>query len=268
MAFSIVISEDPDYSTGILENRSLKIKASIKVIGNTFPKVLKEVQKVFTSIDELNSNLKSIEAYGNADIRIYLELTASTSTQTVEFVQVGEITPLIQSALDNSFTTYTYHGDAIFPYSEVPKQEDQIEELSGTIKLLLISKEKFEDAIVNEYSGETPSISIDEAISVIDELTAEYNRIGAKISAYKKQANRYITFDEFDKSTEAFYKKYYELLSNDFIPRLTELMDKAVDNSVVSIQVDSKISDRYKAIAAARTALTNLLSVLNAQGFK
>lgn len=264
MAFSIVISEDPDYSTGILENRSLKIKASIKVIGNTFPKVLKEVQKVFTSIDELNSNLKSIEAYGNATVNIYLELIASTSTQTVEFVQVGEITPLLQSALDNSFTTYTYHGDAIFPYGG----EKTSDELSGTIKLSLISKEKFEDAIVNEYSGDTPSISIDDAISVIDELTAEYNRIGAKISAYKKQANRYITFDEFDKSTETFYKKYYELLSNDFIPKLTELMDKAVDNSVVSIQVDSKISDRYKAIAAARTALTNLLSVLNAQGFK
>ena len=162
----------------------------------------KEFQKTFTSLSELNNSLYEIEAYGNTSVSIYLEVVAYSTKQTVEFVQIGESIPLLDAASVNGFITDTYHGDPIFPYSNRAVLSDKTEqgpvkaeELSGTIELFLISKDEFENALINEYGGDTPTISIDDAITTIDELTAEYNRIGAKLSAYKKQANQYITFE-------------------------------------------------------------------------
>ena len=273
MAFNIIISEDPNYSEDILKN-STKIKVSIKVLSflglrEGSSKTIIEFDKTFPSIDVLNKILRGINPYGASEVLIYLELSAFLNDQWTEFVSIGDLKalPLLQVALEAGFETDTYHGNPVFPYSSKQVEvKEVVKEVSEDIQLELITKKGFESALKKEYEVDAPSLTIEEVTLNIDELTAQYNKIGAAISAYKKQANSYLSFDEFDKITNAFSKKYYNSL-NDIIKMLNDTTSTVLDNAAINIQIDSDISTRYKAMVSAKVQLERLMKVLNEQGF-
>lgn len=267
MAFRITIKEDDSYTTDVLK-KSNRIKASIEVIGNdAYLKPIISIKSTFSSLTELNDKLSSIESYGNSKVSIFLEIVAYSSngkeTRSYEFIPVGESLPLLEKASAIGFMTPTYHGDAIFPYTE---PGIKLDELSGTIELNLIEKSIFESIIRDDYNEDLPVIEYGTAVAKIDELTAEYNRIGAIIENYKKQTTTYLDFKELNDLTSKFSEKYSSIL-DEMILQLSKMTEIVLDNELVNLNVDSEISTRYKSMRSALNQLTDLKSVLISQNF-
>lgn len=271
MAFRITIKEDDSYTTDVLK-KSNRIKASIEVIGNdAYLKPILSIKSTFSSLTELNDKLSSIESYGNSKVSIFLEIVAYSSngkeTRAYEFVPIGESLPLLEKASEIGFTTPTYHGDAVFPYAELAiEPEIKLDELSGLIELNLIEKSIFESIIRDDYNEDLPVIEYGTAVAKIDELTAEYNRIGAIIENYKKQTTTYLDFTELNDLTSKFSKKYSSIL-DEMILQLSKMTEIVLDNELVNLNVDSEISTRYKSMRSALNQLTDLKSVLISQNF-
>jgi hypothetical protein len=245
MAFNIIISEDLEYSNDVF-NKAVKIKALIKVLisGHEKSKTLLEFDKSFISIDTLNKSLSNINPYGASEVSIFLEVSAFVDNEVIDFVPIGDNIPILEIADKNGFSTQTYHGDSIFPYSNLVDFEENTpikspvldgaeaikKELTGDIQLKLITKDEFERILKTDYESELPKLDIDEVTEKLDDLTAQYNKLAATIATYKKQATAYLTFEPFDEKTANFSGKYYEPL-RDVSKSLSEITRNLSNNN-------------------------------------
>lgn len=278
MAFNIIISEDLEYSNDVF-NKAAKIKTIIKVLtsGQEKSKTLLEFDKSFISLRDLNKSLSNINPYGAYEVSIFLEISAFVDGSWIDFIPVGDNIPILEIANKNGFSTQTYHGDSIFPYSDEVRQvakgpsdntlpDHAQDELTGDIQLKLITKDEFERILKTDYESELPKLDINEVTEKLDDLTAQYNKLAATIATYKKQATAYLTFEPFDQKTEDFSKKYYGPLQ-DMSKMLTDITRNLSNNNSINTQADSNLSARYKAMSSTRVQLDKLLKILEDQGF-
>ena len=182
---TVVISENPNYDTGVLTPNTL-IDYKLSIVNNGQKQYLIHASSGTTTLSKLNTQLAELPFPMDRSIRVELDLYATSGREKIHFATISEDSELAKSFIDNVGDEYPY----IFATWGVDKKTRE-EGPINPVNIYLIDEVAMKNAISDNGGGNWADQQIDivDVQDRVSELEGIIKSAQFKLQSYKKASS-------------------------------------------------------------------------------
>jgi hypothetical protein len=184
-SLTVVISENPNYNTGVLTSNTL-IDYKLSIVNNGQKQYLIYASSGTTTLSKLNAQLSELPFPIDRSIRVELDLYATSGREKIHFATISEDSELAKSFSNNVGDEYPY----IFATWFVDKKTGK-EGPINPVNIYLIDEAAMKNAISSNGGGDWANQTID-IVNVQDrvsELEGIIKSAQFKLQSYKNSSS-------------------------------------------------------------------------------
>jgi hypothetical protein len=182
---TVVISENPNYDTGVLTPNTL-IDYKLSIVNNGQKQYLIHASSGTTTLSKLNSQLAELPFPMDRSIRVELDLYATSGREKIHFATISEDSELAKSFIDNVGDEYPYIF-ATWAVDKITREEGPI----NPINIYLIDEVAMKNAISSNGGGDwaDQTINIVNVQDRVSELEGIIKSAQFKLQSLKKSSS-------------------------------------------------------------------------------
>jgi len=184
-SLTVVISENPNYTTGVLTPSSL-IDYKLSIVNNGGKQYLIHSSSGTITLSKLNSQLSELQQPIDRSIQVELDLYVNSRGEKIHFTTISEDSELAKSFIDNVGDEYPYK----FATWGVDKEKDT-EGPINPVNIYLINEVAMKNAISDNGGGNWADQQIDivDVQDRVSELEGIIKSAQFKLQSYKKSSS-------------------------------------------------------------------------------
>ena len=184
-SLTVVISENPNYNTGVLTSNTL-IDYKLSIVNNGQKQYLIYASSGTTTLSKLNNQLSELPFPADRSILVELDLYATSGREKIHFATISEDSELAKSFIDNVGDEYPYTFATWF-VDKITREERPI----NPVNIYLIDEVAMKNAILSNGGGDWANQTID-IVNVQDrvsELEGIIKSAQFKLQSYKNSSS-------------------------------------------------------------------------------
>jgi hypothetical protein len=184
-SLTVVISENPDYDTGVL-TPNVSIDYKLSIVNNGAKQYLIHASSGTTTLSKLNAQLAELSFPMDRSIQVELDLYVNSGGEKIHFATVSEDSELAKSFVDNVGDEYPYK----FATWGIDKQSGKQYPINP-VNIYLIDEAAMKAAISNNGGGDWADQTIDiiDVQDRVSELEGIIKSAQNKLQSYKKSSS-------------------------------------------------------------------------------
>ena len=184
-SLTVVISENPNYNTGVLTPNAL-IDYKLSIVNNGVKQYLIHASSGTTTLSKLNAQLAELSFPMDRSIRVELDLYVNSGGQKIHFANISEDSELAKSFIDNVGDEYPF----IFATWFVDKESGK-EGPINQVNIYLIDETAMKNTISSNGGGDwaDQQINIVDVQDRVSELEGIIKSAQFKLQSYKKSSS-------------------------------------------------------------------------------
>ena len=184
-SLTVVISENPNYDTGVLTPTTL-IDYKLSIVNNGVKQYLIHASSGTTTLSKLNSQLSELPFPADRSILVELDLYATSDGKKIHFANISEDSELAKSFSNNVGEQYPYTFATWF-VDKITRKEGPI----NPVNIYLIDEVAMKNAISSNGGGDWADQQIDivDVQDRVSELEGIIKSAQFKLQSYKKSSS-------------------------------------------------------------------------------
>ena len=184
-SLTVVISENPNYDTGVLTPNTL-IDYKLSIVNNGVKQYLIHASSGTTTLSKLNSQLSELPFPADRSILVELDLYATSDGKKIHFANISEDSELAKSFSNNVGEQYPYTFATWF-VDKITRKEGPI----NPVNIYLIDEVAMKNAISSNGGGDWADQQIDivDVQDRVSELEGIIKSAQFKLQSYKKSSS-------------------------------------------------------------------------------
>ena len=184
-SLTVVISENPNYDTGVLTPTTL-IDYKLSIVNNGVKQYLIHASSGTTTLSKLNAQLSGLPFPMDRSIQVELDLYVNSGGEKIHFANISEDSELAKSFFDNVGDEYPYTFATWF-VDNITRKEGPI----NPVNIYLIDEVAMKNAISSNGGGDWADQQIDivDVQDRVSELEGIIKSAQFKLQSYKKSSS-------------------------------------------------------------------------------